>query len=250
MAAFHTINGSPVLNCTKDLRIKDTVSLGFQKMVKPGQPGMPKNMGIVDVLRNPDGPSDKGEKHKIILQTCTFERVTMFDNQKNLGILMKLPCPLTANGSERFVWTMDQLDKRILAGMKSDGITFPKDLGKPEDRYNPIVKRSMYDNKEVLEVRGMIPLDDNGRAKDCLLGEIKPDGPVPLTVKEFMATYKNREAVAIVEFPYLSVMNGGGKGVTLKSMVKQILLLPVNPNAPGRKDNSSFQFDLQFLMDL
>lgn len=250
MASINFVNGSMVLNCNKDIRIKETVSLGMQKMVKPGQPGMPKNMGIVDVFRNPDAPADRGEKHKVVVQTCTFERITVFDNQKNLGILFKLPTPLNDKGSERFVWTMGQLDERILKCMKSDGITFPKEAGKPEDRYNPIIKKSVYNNQDVMELRGMIALDDNGRAKDCLLGEIQPDGPVPLTAQEFLLKYKNREAVAIVEFPYLSCMNSGAKSVTLKSMVKQLLLLPENPKATGRGANSSFQFDLQFPMDL
>ena len=248
--ATHYINGSPVLNVAKDLRIKETVSLGMQKMVKPGVVGIPKNMGIVDVFRNPDAPSDRGEKHKLLIQTCTFERITVFDNQRNLGILMKLPIPTDPNTAKdsataRFMWTMQQIDARILACMKSDGITFPKDMGKPEDRYNPIIKRSTYDNREVLELRGMIPLDDNMRAKDCLVGEIRADGPVPLTIQEFLLAYKNRQAVAIVEFPYLSCMNSGLKSVTLKSIVKQILLLPPTPNRVGGcGDNSSFRFEM------
>jgi hypothetical protein len=243
MATTAFINGSPVLNCSQDLKINESVYIGTQIYLKSSQQ-FTKNMMLVDVFRHPGAPTDIGERHKVVLQTCPFERIMVFDNIKSLGLIMKLAPSLNDSPQERFVWTLDQLDKKILAGMNSDIITFPKELGLPEDRYCPIVKRTVYNNQDVMEIRATIDLDGNGVSKDCLIGEMKPGGPVPLTVKEFMNCYKNREAVAIVEFPYLSCMNSGTRSVTLKCRVKQILLVAENPNKPssGKGDNTTFQF--------
>lgn len=240
-ARMNTVNGSPVYHYSSTVvNIKDTLHVGFPKLIKPTV-GIPiKGLHIANMHRNPDYPADKGRRQNLVIQTPVFERAAFFENPGKVSLLFKLS---DDESSLKFAKMMDDLDNTAMKAIASDRINFPTELGPVSERYRPVIKDDSYRGRVQFQVRGEMQMQD-GKPKDTLLGEMTDDGPKFVTYDYFKDNCAYRPIVAIIEFPYMVVMNTGTKSISIKPLVKQLLLMP--PVAEQDKvvaDNSTFKFD-------
>lgn len=236
-----SINGNTVLHFGH-LVMMEQVRLMFPRPVKPspGAGAQVKGLAIANIKRNPDYPMDKGSMQNLIIQTCEFERVAVFENPNKVNCLFK--CKSGDDKTNMFIDIMEKFDERIVDLISSDGVNYPRNLGGARERYRPILKHDEYMGQVKLEVRAEIPLQ-NGSAKDTMFFEMLDDGPVQIDFAKFMESYKHRPVVAIIEFPYMTVMNSGTKSISVKPIVKQVLMMPeTKTDDMSVQDNNSFRF--------
>ena len=111
------------------------------------------------------------------------------------------------------------------------------------DRFRPVLKEDEYQGRVTTEVRAEIPLNADGTTKDTVFFEKGETTVSKITLAEFHEKYKNRQCVAIVEIPYVTVMNTGAKNISIKPIVKQLLLLPEAKKLDDAvQDNLAFKF--------
>jgi len=236
-----SINGHPVIPYSSASLMVGGIRLMFPRPVKPSASMAIKGLNIAQIKRNPDHPSDKGVLNNLVIQSCEFERMVIFENPTKLSVLFK--CKSGDAESDKFVDFVNKLDDKMVGLVSSDGINYPKDLGHVNMRYKPIVKEDQYNGITRMEIRAEIPLYD-GKAKDTMFFEMTDDGvqAVKMSYEEFMEKFKHRPVVAIIEFPYMTVMNSGTKSIAVKPVVKQLLMMPVAKTDDAVQDNNCFKF--------
>jgi len=234
-----SINGHPVIPYSSGALMVGGIRLMFPRPVKPSANMTVKGLNIAQIKRNPDHPSDKGMLHNLVVQSCEFERMVLFENQSKLSVLFK--CKNGDAESDKFVDFMKKLDDRMIGLVSGDGINYPKELGHVNMRYKPIVKEDQYNGVTKMEIRAEIPLYD-GKAKDTMFFEMMEDQAAAISCTEFMEKYKHRPVVAIIEFPYMTVMNSGTKSIAVKPVIKQLLIMPQAKMDEGVQDNNCFKF--------
>ena len=237
-----SINGNTILHYSH-LMMTEQVRIMFPRPVRPSPNNagaQVKGLAIANIKRNPDFPMDKGSLQNIIIQTCEFERVAVFENPNKVNCLFK--CKFGDQKTATFVDVIEKFDGRMIELIAGDGVNYPKSLGTARERYRPILKQDEYMGQVKLEVRAEIPLQ-NGSAKDTMFYEMKDDGPVNIDFATFMENYKYRAVVAIIEFPYMTVMNSGAKSISVKPIIKQLLMMPEsNADEKNVQDNNAFKF--------
>jgi hypothetical protein len=120
---------------------------------------------------------------------------------------------------------------------------YPRELGRISDRFRPVLKEDEYQGRITTEMRAEIPLNPDGTAKDTMFFEMGQDGPKVITLADFNEKFKSRQCVAIIDFPYITVMNTGAKSISIKPIVKQLLLLPETKRMEDAvRDNTAFKF--------
>jgi hypothetical protein len=170
----------------------------------------------------------------------------VFESSEKLNLVFKL-----GNDEESLLFKscIEDVDKRILTTLASDGVNYPKSLGNIADRYRPLVTPNEFRGEVSFEMRGEIPL--SGKVpKDCLLGEMKEDGPVQVDVDYFLQEFRYRPIKAIFEFPYMTVMNTGSKRISVKPLIKQLIMMPEMKKNSIVQDNSSFRFISEMELDM
>jgi hypothetical protein len=234
-----TLNGHPILHHRVSPNAAEHVQLMFPKLIKPSTNFNVKGISIADIKINPDGPADTGRRRNVVMETCTFSRMVLFDNTNKQGVYFKCGNDEDTEAGVDFIKTFDA---KILKQISGDGINYPKELGPAADRYKPIVKVDDYKGACTMEIRAEIKMDGD-KPSDCILGEMREDGPVQITFQEFKEKYEYRPVKAILEMPYLVVMNSGiNKTIAVKTLVKQLVLLPPVPKNGDVQDNSAFKF--------
>lgn len=242
-----TINGHPINHYTSPKLGKfEALRVGFPKLVKPAAnaPAAVKGLNITYIKWNPDYPVDRGFLANLVIQTCEFERMVLFDNNQN-----KAPVLFKCKGMEdektaQFVEVMKRFDDRVMSCISSDGVNYPQKLGMVSERYKPVLKEDEYGGRTSFEIRAEIALGTDGSPRDTMLYDMREDGPVNIAYSEFLEKYKYRPCIAILEFPYMTVLNSGKKTVSVKPVVKQLLLLPsaTGGGRDGVQDNATFKF--------
>lgn len=237
-----TLNGHPILPYNSPiLQRLDGFRLMFPRPIKP-TPGLNvKGLNIAQIKRNPDYPVDRGALCNLLVQTCEFERVVVFENPSKLSLLFK--CKAEDEKATMFCDFVRCLQNKTLAEITASPTHYPKEFGKPTDRFRPILKEDEYQGRITYEVRAELSLNGDNTPKDTMLFEMLEDGPAVITMQDFMEKYKNRKCVAIIEFSYMTIMNSGTKAISIKPMVKQLLLLPESKRADdAMQDNNTFRF--------
>lgn len=242
-----TINGHPINHYTSPKLGKfEALRIGFPKLVKPAAnaPTAVKGLNITYIKWNPDYPVDRGVLSNLVIQTCEFERVVLFDNNQNKAPVLFKCKSMEDEKTVQFVEVMKRLDDKFMSCISSDGVNYPQKLGTVSERYKPILKEDEYGGRTSFEIRAEIAFGPNGTPRDTMLYEMREDGPVNITYAEFLEGYKYRPCIAILEFPYMTVLNSGKKTVSVKPVVKQLLLLPSTTGGgrDGVQDNDTFKF--------
>lgn len=237
-----TVNGHPVLHYTHpSLARMEGLRIMFPKLVKPAPGVSVKGLHIANIKRNPDHPVDRGVSTNLIVQTCEFERVVVFENPSKLSLLFK--CKQGDDKSQKFCEVIKALEDKVLAEIAGSPTFYPREHGKPADRFRPVLKEDEYQGRSTVEFRAEIPVNGDMTARDTTFFEMMQDGPVKIEFSDFKDKYKNRQCVAIVEFPYFTVMNSGSKAISIKPVVKQLLLMPEAVRmGENVRDNDTFRF--------
>lgn len=237
-----TVNGHPILHYTHPALSKmDGLRVMFPKLIKPAPGVSVKGLHIANIKRNPDHPVDRGCTTNLVIQSCEFERVVVFENPTKLSLLFK--CKQGDDKSAKFCEVIKALEDRVVSEISGSTTFYPREMGRITDRFRPILKEDEYQGRSTVEVRAEIPINGDGTVRDTAFFEMMDDGPIRIELADFQNKYKNRPCVAIIDFPYITVMNSGSKAISIKPMVKQLLLMPEAKRMDDNvRDNDSFRF--------
>lgn len=225
---------NPALTKMEGLRVL------FPRHLKAGS-NLPKGLQITPLKYNPDYPVDRGNIVNLIIQSCEFSKVVVFEAPNKYALLFK--CKHDDEKTTQFCDAIKALDAKVMNEMAGSSSHYPKELGRMVDRFRPMLKEDEYMGRATVEFRAEIPITPDGAVKDTVFFEMKGDGPVMIPLAEFQDKYKNRPCVAIVDFPYATVMNTGSKTISIKPIVKQLLLLPETKRMEDAiRDNGAFKF--------